>query len=269
MNDTDTLLQFATTIARDAGQIMRDLFFKQDKGVHLKADHSPVTKADTDINQLLIDRVHQAFPGHGILGEEASDRKANQQDVWVCDPIDGTASFIIGVPTAMFSLAFVHDGKPIIGVAYDPFLDRMYTAIVGQGAFCNGEQLRVDPSPLDHATIVGPSTMKDLELAKDLFTDIQRQGANIALITGGVYKGCLLASGRLHGRMFAGGGEHDIAAVKVIVEEAGGKVTDIEGNEQRYDQKINGAILSNGVVHDQLVASVQAFGVTKFMSMQR
>ncbi|MGF7228696.1 MAG: inositol monophosphatase family protein [Candidatus Saccharibacteria bacterium] len=269
MNDTDTLLQFATTMAQDAGDIMRDLFFEHDKGTQIKADNSPVTKADTEINQLLIERVNAQFPECGVLGEEASDRQTNQRDVWVCDPIDGTAGFILGIPTAMFSLAFVRDGVPIIGVAYDPFLDRMYTAVVGKGAFCNGEQLHVDPVPFNKATVVGPSTLKDLDLTRELFTDIQNKGAQIALIAGGVYKGCLLASGRLHGRLFAGGGEHDIAAVKVIVEEAGGKVTDIEGNDQRYDQRINGAILSNGTIHDELVASVKQFGVARFMSMQR
>ena len=82
---------------------------------------------------------------------------------------------------------------------------------------------------------------------------------------GMVYQCCLVARGKLEGRIFPGEGAHDIAAVKLIVEEAGGRVTDIEGNEQRYDRPIRGAIISNGVVHDDLLAAVREHAVDGFL----
>ncbi len=260
MIPTQELLDFATSLAHEAGEIMRRYYQSNEKGIETKADKSPVTAADKEINDLLITRVAQIYPDHGVLGEEASTVTAIHKDVWVCDPIDGTAAFILGLPTAMFSLAFVQDGQSIVGVAYDPFEERLFTAIKGQGAFCNGQPIHVDPRGIQGAMVAGPSMASGVLHDQELYRDLIAQGATIPMFPGNVFKCALIAQGKLHGRIFGGPGAHDIAAIKVIVEEAGGKVTDLEGNEQRYDRAINGAIISNGVIHPQLVAAANSFG---------
>lgn len=254
------LLDFAKSIAYEAGVIMRHYFDASQITVTKKADNSPVTEADTKINQLLIERVNQAFPDHGVLGEEASTATSEHDKVWVCDPIDGTAPFIFGLPTGMFSLAYVEDGVPIVAVAFDPFLERLFWAVKGQGAFCNKRPLHAASGGLKGAHIAGPSYIKGILQARSLYEGLEQKGAFIEIFPGNVYKCCLIAEGRLHGRIFSGPGAHDIAAVKLLVEEAGGKVTDLDGNEQRYDRAINGAIISNGSIHQELLAAVQAFG---------
>lgn len=259
MNEIQQLLQFAISIAREAGDTMRRYYNSPEKGVQTKDDQSPVTIADTKINQLLITRVSQQYPAHGVLGEELSTF-TDQHDVWVCDPIDGTAPFIFGLPTAMFSLAFVRDGVPLIGVAYDPFMDRMFTAIKGEKAYCNNKVIAVDKHSIEKAQVAGPSYVEGLLRAKALYEDIAARGAFVPMFPGNVYKCTLIAEGRVHGRIFGGKGAHDIAALKVIVEAAGGKVTDLEGNEQRYDQPLKGAVISNGTIHDDLLDVVRSFG---------
>lgn len=253
------LLQFAISIAREAGDTMRLYYNSPEKGVQTKDDQSPVTLADTKINQLLITRVEQQYPAHGVLGEELSTF-TDQRDVWVCDPIDGTAPFIFGLPTAMFSLAFVRDGEPLIGVAYDPFMDRLFTAIKGEEAYCNDAVISVEKHPMEKAQVAGPSYVAGLLRAQALYEDIAARGAYVPMFPGNVYKCTLIAEGRVHGRIFGGKGAHDIAALKVIVEAAGGKVTDLEGNEQRYDQPLKGAVISNGTIHDDLLDVVRSFG---------
>lgn len=268
--DMQDEVTFAEETARKAGQLMREYFWAYDKGTTLKRDKSPVTIADTKINKLVIDCVGEAFPKCGVLGEEASTGARSGHDLWVCDPIDGTAGFVVGVPTAMFSLAFVRDGVPLVGVAYDPFMDRMFTAVKGGGASCNSAPLMVSKTPLLKGSIIAASgSFRDVHALVPLYESLASQGARVAFVPGAVFRGCLLADSRIDACAFAGAGAYDIAACKVIIEEAGGRVTDIAGNEQRYDRPINGAILSNGLVHHEFAAVIAEFGVDRFMSLKR
>ena len=109
----------------------------------IKKDGSPVTKTDLAINKLVIDRVKKYFPSHGVLGEEQSNYVEKADYVWVCDPVDGTIPFSRGMPTCMFSLGLTFKGKPILGVGYDPFIDRLIFAELGKGAFLNGKKIHV------------------------------------------------------------------------------------------------------------------------------
>lgn len=265
MNDNKTLLDFAVSVAREAGDIMRMYFVANNKEVETKQDSSPVTIADKKINQLLIDRVQSTFPTHGVLGEEQS-LEADRSELWVCDPIDGTVGFILGVPTAMLSLAYVVEGKPQVAVMYEPMLDKMFTAVAGGGAYCNDQPLRVsDRATLDKASIGITASVQQMFVREKLCKALLQEGAYLHTVPGNVFKGGLVAQGRLDGFIFPGRSAHDIAAEKLIIEEAGGKVTDLDGNEQRYDGKIRGAILSNGHIHDALVGHVTDFGVEDYL----
>lgn len=243
---------------------MRQYFRSDAKQIDIKDNHTKVTIADKQINQLVIDRVGQSYPQHGVNGEEASVNEHLEQ-VWVCDPIDGTNGFITGEPTSVFSLAFVEDGVPTVAVVYDPYQDRLYSAIRGEGAECNGTRLRVSTRGMTTSTILGPGSFREVERTQTFLRALADRGASVRTFGGLVFKGCLLAEGRVEGFVFPGRGAHDIAAVKLIVEEAGGRVTDLIGHEQRYDRPIRGAIVSNGVIHDELLHAVQDFGAEEYL----
>jgi fructose-1,6-bisphosphatase/inositol monophosphatase family enzyme len=265
MNTLETQLQFAIAVAREAGEIMRMYFHSQDKGTETKQDNSPVTLADKAVNQMLIDRVREAFPDHGVLGEEQS-YQADRKELWVCDPIDGTVGFILGVPTAMFSLAYVVDGEPQAAVMYEPLLDKLFTAAKGQGAFLNGRPIHVNDRPSLDGASVGITASARQMLQRERFCNAMLDdGAQLLTIPGNVFKGALVAQGRLDAYIFPGRSAHDIAAEKLIIEEAGGKVTDIDGNEQRYDRAIRGAIISNGKLHDVLVKHLADYGAEDYL----
>src|SRR5690606_7148188 len=108
----DEYLAFAKTLATEAGQIMRD-HFVLGIDTEWKQDATPLTIADTSINQLVIDQVKQRFPTHGVLGEEASFG-TDREYLWVVDPVDGTMPYSHGIPTSTFSLALVQNGQPIV-----------------------------------------------------------------------------------------------------------------------------------------------------------
>jgi inositol-phosphate phosphatase / L-galactose 1-phosphate phosphatase / histidinol-phosphatase len=111
-------LYFAIKIAKEAGDIMR-AHFSLGMKKEWKEDNSPLTITDTAINELVIQKVKESFPEHGVLGEEASLETTDATHIWVVDPVDGTIPFSHGVPTFAFSLALVVDGVPQLGVVFD------------------------------------------------------------------------------------------------------------------------------------------------------
>jgi len=246
-------LEFAKKLARKAGKIMLE-YFSIDKQIKYKDDASPVTIADEKVNRLVIEELTKKF-SYGIIGEEESTTQYGKQDtVWICDPIDGTKAFIYGLPTAMFSLGLVHKGKSVMGVAYDPFLDRMFYASRGNGSYCNGLKLKVsDGSNLKGHNVGIISDAKELIKVKDTIEKLARKGANAVYVEGAVYKSCLVAEGKFVGYFSDLPKTHDLAAVSVILEEAGGKITAPDGSPLDFSKYFEGAVVSNGKVHNELL----------------
>ena len=246
-------LKFAKDIAYKAGKIMIK-YFEDNSEASYKLDQTIVTKADTEINQYLIKKVKETFPTHSVDGEEEQFGKSNY--VWVCDPIDGTAMYARGIPVAVFSLALVIEGVPTIGVVYDPFTDSMYSAIKDKGAYKNDKKISVNNIELTDKKSVSNFDMWP-KADYNLYDSIKELGKKTYFVgVGSVIRACMcIATGDFNLAIFPGTTHKncDIAAAKVIVEASGGKVTDLFGNEQRYDRDINGAVISNGKVHDEVV----------------
>jgi fructose-1,6-bisphosphatase/inositol monophosphatase family enzyme len=250
-------LALAKAIALKAGKVMMK-YYDIDQQPKVKIDNSMVTIADIEINDLVIKELKKAFPKDGVIGEEKSTSDYGMGRKWFCDPIDGTAGYIWGTPTAMFSLALVVDGQSVVGVAYDPFQKRMYYAVRGNGAFCNGKKIRVSDKKLSEGILAVTGGAAVIDKPK-YFSMLRENGTRLAAFSGLVHKGVLVARGRLVGFIEHTGkrlspSAHDIAALHVIVEEAGGRITDLDGNEITYSKPIKGEFLiSNNVIHEDLL----------------
>ncbi len=251
-NDYKAELDFAINVAKEAGKIMLQ-YFDGDQQREIKKDGSPVTIADKKINSMVIDALRHNFPNDGLIGEEESTTTYGSGRKWFCDPIDGTIAYTWGVPTSMFSLSLVLDGRPQIGVVYDPYLDRMYTATKGYGSHCNSQKLAVSSGGMSGGIVAVTSDIRKIAKGLEHVKMLADSEAYLATFSGAIYKATLVAQGRFVGYIEKGVGAHDMAAVELIVEEAGGKITDIEGNPLDYTQPFEGAVVSNGVVHDELV----------------
>lgn len=259
MNEYEKYLQFAKEIANDAGKIMKKYFSRKDISSY-KGDKTIVTLADKEINSYLIKRVKETFPEHSVDGEE--EQFGESKYVWVCDPIDGTAMYARNIPISVFSLALVIDGVSTVGVIYDPFTDNLYSAIKGQGAYQNSEKINVNDYELDDMRGVGHFDIWP-EAEYNLLPAIKELGEKAYFIgIGSVIRACTcVANGGFILAIYPGTNHKncDIAAAKVIVEEAGGKVTNLFGNEQRYDKSIKGAVISNGKIHDEVISVIKMY----------
>lgn len=182
--------------------------------------------------------------------------------MWVCDPVDGTAMYARHIPVAVFSIALVVKGEPIIGVVYDPFTNNLYTAIKGKGAYKNEEKICVNDYELDDMKTVCHYDLWPTA-DYDISNVLQELGHKTYFIgLGSIIRACMcVGTGDFTLAIFPGTTHKncDIAAVKVIVEEADGIVTDLFGNEQRYDESINGAIISNGKVHSEVIETIKKY----------
>lgn len=246
-------LEFAQMLARQAGEVMRRNFTIGMKK-EWKEDKTPLTVTDTTINSLVLNAVKDSYPDHSFVGEEESNIKESEY-TWVCDPVDGTVPFSHGYPTFVFSLALTHNGESVLGVVFDPIGDRLLKAQKGKGAFLNNKPISVSNDMLDERAFVSLNCDKKL---LGLREQLLAKGCYLPVLYSCVYAGMLVASGEFEGEIYEYDKPWDGAALKIIVEEAGGKVTDLLGNEQRYDRTINGLIVSNKVVHDDLVAAVRS-----------
>jgi myo-inositol-1(or 4)-monophosphatase len=251
MNTFTKELETAVAIAKEAGKIMLQ-YFDGDQQVEIKSDKSQVTIADKLINTMVIKRLLKAFPEDGIIGEEESTSEFGMGRKWLCDPIDGTAGYVSGTPTAMFSLGLVIDGKPVVGVAFDPFLDRMYTGKVGEKSFCNGTALSVSDEDLKTGIVAISGSVKSLPKTK-YFQKMIDDKVRMACFSGAVYKCCLIARGKLVAYVEDAVNPHDIAAAHVILEGAGAKLTGLDGKELDYSKPFKGAVVSNGKVHEEVL----------------
>ena len=248
----ETELEFAKNMAQKAGDIMKK-YYRSDQHVEIKSDHTPVTVADKEINHLLIEQVKSVFPEHGVLGEEEK-WESDRNQLWVCDPIDGTVPYILHIPTSVFSLAFVVDGRPVVAVVYNPWTDELYEAVIGGGAKQNNNPIHTSSKNWGKGVHIStPLTLEGGLVSPEQAKELYEKGIYVNSIYGLVH-GCMtVAEGAIEARLFNHNTPHDIAAAKLIVEEAGGKVTDLDGNEQCYDQPIKGAIVSNGLVHSEIL----------------
>lgn len=253
--DLDKAFVFAKDLARQSGEIITKYFQSADMAKNWKEDNSIVTVADTTINQLVISKIQESYPEHGVYGEEDT-YEIEREWLWVVDPLDGTSPFSLGIPISTFALALVHNGDVIFSIVFDPFQDRMFVARKGQGAFVNDAKLEVSKEDTFKRQFVlsfRSLTKPDHKGVNIMFDELQRQGAKIYMFAGFSYGGALVAEGRFVAACMAYGSPWDAAAISLIVQEAGGKATDMNGKPRKYNVWGDGLIVSNGLVHDRLV----------------
>jgi len=221
---------------RAAGEIAMRFFGKGPKSWD-KGEDDPVSEADIAIDEQLQEVLRTARPGYGWLSEESVDDKSrlDRRAVWIVDPIDGTRAFLDGRKHFSISVALVLDGVPVLGAVHAPAAEGYYAAAAGAGATCNGRAIRVSTRP-DFAKsriLTTRSTFRALQRS------LEMPGADWVYRNSIAYRLALAASGKFDASVtLTEKSEWDVAAGDLIVREAGGRVTDLEGAEQVYNQPL-------------------------------
>ncbi len=241
-------LKVALEAAKNAEEILLSYYNADTLDVTLKPDETPVTRADTEAEKAIRETIKQSFPDHGFLGEEYGIEKGDSPYVWIIDPIDATKNYIRKIPIFGTQIALMKEEELILGVSNAPLLDELLYAQVGKGAFLNGNQIKVsDVSQSSDAMICHGGLKWFVE--KGTFPGVYNLINDAARTRGfgDFYMYHLVASGRVDAVIEAAISIWDIAAITVIVREAGGTVADIQGKE--ITTGTDSLIATNGILH--------------------
>jgi histidinol-phosphatase len=240
-------LAAALDAARAAGDISRS-YYSGRFSVRTKADRTPVTQADVECEEAIREIILTRFPQHGFYGEETGRTRANAEFLWLVDPIDGTKSFVRQYPFFSTQIALMRNGQLVLGVSHGVMFDELAWAEKGRGAWLNGEPLHVSGVTDISLAAVSTGNLKTLAGGNgwaafgDLVASVDRIRGY-----GDFYQYHLLAAGKIEAVMESDVNILDIAALSVIVSEAGGTFTDLNGIAP--DLKTTSVLATNGHLH--------------------
>lgn len=248
-------LDVAIAAAKAAGEVILP-YFRTALQIETKADQSPVTAADRAGEQVIVEVLRQYFPDYGVLGEEFGTQPGNTNARWIIDPIDGTQNFIRGIPFFGTLIALEQAGEITAGVVYAPAQGDLLYASKGLGAFANGERLAVSAiAELAQATLLHGSL--DLMLRDGHWAGLTRlaQATRRQRGFGDYFAYTFVCRGQAEVMLETNIQPWDVAPLKILVEEAGGRFSDFTGTTSIYS---GNAIVSNGHVHDAVLALLGA-----------
>jgi histidinol-phosphatase len=238
-------LQTAVSLAHEAGRLALT-HYQRGVAVEQKPDRSPVTIADRSAEQLIRQRLATAYPGHSVLGEEFGADDARASHRWIVDPIDGTRSFVHGVPLFGVLIGLEIDGVVVAGVCHLPAVDETLAAARGLGCTWNGRPVRASQTAaLADATVVYSDARSMRRRLGPRWTELEETVHDVRG-WGDCYGHCLVATGRADVMLDAVMNPWDCAALLPILEESGGRFTDWRG-QARIDG--GDAVSTNGLLH--------------------
>lgn len=256
--ETRELLAFAEDVARGAGEILRRNYGKT-QSIHFKGEINLVTEVDRRSEAYIIDRIRGTFPDHGVLSEESSEILSSSPYRWVVDPLDGTTNYAHNYPCFCVSVAVEREGNLLAGTVYNPLLSESFTAAEGEGAFLNGERIRVSAIDDLRRSLLSTGFAYDVKESAenniDFFREFVYSGQAIRRDGAAALDMCYLACGRFDGFWELKLKPWDTAAGLLILREAGGKATRLDG--AKYDIHQPDILASNGRIHGQMMEVIR------------
>jgi len=240
-------------MAREAGSLLME-YFHQHVKIEYKGDVDLVTVADRKSEALILEKIRGQFPKHDVMGEEGTRIETGSEYKWYVDPLDGTTNFAHGYPVFCVSLGVERNGKRVAGVIFDPTRDEMFVAELGSGARLNGQVIHVSAIANLGECLIGtgfPSQKRHKNPNIYFYHQITLKTHGVRRAGSAALDLCNVASGRYEGFWEFNLNPWDTAAGVLIVEEAGGKVTDFSGGEFQIASRET--LASNGLVHAALL----------------
>ncbi|MDI9550958.1 MAG: inositol monophosphatase family protein [Bacteroidota bacterium] len=251
----DSIIHFAHSITREAGKLLAERFGHPQE-VDFKGDIDMVTETDRLSERLLMEKISSAFPDHGILSEESPAVKGNSEWRWVIDPLDGTTNYAHGFPFFCVSIALEKQGSLVWGAVFDPLRDEMFEAALGAGARLNGSPIRVSKVDRLADAFLATGFPYDIRVNPDNnldhFSAMATRSLAIRRAGSAALDLAYTAAGRFDGFWELKLKPWDTAAGTLIVSEAGGCVTDLDGSDHHLESPA--VVASNGLIHGEMLA---------------
>ena len=247
--DLKEYLSFASEVAGEAGRLTLE-YFLGSISVESKSDATPVTETDRLAEALIRSRIEERYPEHSILGEEAGEKVAESSLQWIIDPIDGTQSFIRGVPLYTVLIALVDKDEPCLGIIHNPPLKETVAGATGLGCFYNGEPCQVSSTANLSEAWVQVTDYAELTRRRPKFAKRLLEESFSCRTWGDAYGYMLVATGRVDVMIDPIMKVWDIAPLKPIITEAGGIFTDLDGNPVAMGES---SIACNRALHDEVM----------------
>ena len=248
---------FTVKLAQEAGALLMEKF-DQSIAVSYKGDINLVTEADKISESLIIAAIRQRFPGSGILAEESPAIPGSSLR-WIIDPLDGTTNYAHGYPVFCVSIALEKDGVIALGVIYDPTRRDTFTAVRGNGAYLNGKRLSVSTTSDLNRSLLATGFPYDIRESKEnnlnYFNMMAKEVQAIRRAGAAALDMAYVAAGRFDGFWELKLQPWDVAAARLMIEEAGGKITEISGSS--WNMLSPDILASNGRIHQQMIAVLQ------------
>lgn len=249
------MLEKVIFIAREAGEVLRNGFGKNFSIEYKTNVANLVTEFDKKSEKTIIDFIKKEFPTHSVLAEEGGGFEASGEYLWVIDPLDGTTNFAHGLPIFSVSIGVQKNGEMICGVVYDVMRDAMYFAEKGSGAFCNDRKLSVSTNDDLHKSVLVTgfpyNVHENPDFAYERFTAFLRVARAVRRLGSAAIDMCYVAEGVFDGFWEVSLNPWDMAAGIILVQEAGGKISDFEGKPTTiFGKQI---LASNNKVHESMI----------------
>jgi myo-inositol-1(or 4)-monophosphatase len=254
-------LETAVTAARAAGALQRERLW-QEHEIAFKGETNLVTEVDRGCEELIVSALRACYPDHDILAEENDYAPLQSSCKWIIDPLDGTTNFAHGFPWFCVSIALEIDGEVQLGVIYHPMLDELFTAALGEGAFLNGERIRVSRrAPLRNSLLAtGFPYDRDRSSENNFanFENMQMAARGVRRAGAAALDLAYVAAGRLDGFWECKLKPWDVAAGVLLVAEAGGRVTNHAGGP--YSIYHHRVLATNGLIHGEMAEVLKKDG---------
>ncbi|NPV83353.1 MAG: inositol monophosphatase [Candidatus Aminicenantes bacterium] len=254
MDRPEIFLPAARKAALEAGRYLLE-GLSQAKRVTYKGQVDLVTSFDRRSEEIIYDRLSRAFPGHSFLAEEEIKRDRDSDYCWLVDPLDGTTNYAHGLPVFCVSVALAFRNEIILGLVYDPSREELYSATRGRGAYLNGKPIRVSKTRKLDRSLLATGFPYDVRTSQDNnldhFANFAIRAQAIRRLGSAALDLCYVACGRFDGYWEKKLKPWDLAAGALLVEEAGGRVTDLAGKKFRLPGPH--IVASNGYIHRSML----------------
>ena len=256
MKTNQTYLNLAVKAAKKSAAIFKKNFGHPGR-IKTKGNDpmNLVTEIDLKIETAIRKEILKIFPEAKIIGEEFGSSEICADDVvWIIDPIDGTTNFIHGIPICCITIGIWDKKGPLAGVVYNPIINQMYTALRGQGAFLNGHKIK--PSDVKKVNLsTGTIGWHSVDKGIHIFSKISKKTRKVRVLASSAWQVCLVAAGQMDFYATAGVNIWDVAGPLAVLQEAGGKFTDLAGKPVNIALK--NLVATNSAIHTELLSTIK------------